>query len=688
MGGIDRRIKALSNGSDSPRPRNPFTFAIGGEPVSLKQCAVLMLSIVALPISSKGQIPPNIAIDPPTTTVVIGGRGVKLTLTTPPPPGTLVNWSVNGIPGGNDTYGYIDAGTYTSPAVLPTPPTVQITATAGGNSPIAMVSITILSAECHQTQAPCIQIGSEKHPTTPISSFLVKEGEQIGLNATTANFAPTSFLWNVSGGGTIVPSPRGDTAVYTAPLQIPATSVTITVSAQPYPAVTASTSVVVNGPQVTVHCSLSDTAHCMLTDFDRLARDTGTIAGWAVNDQTDPGEVTAINASKALFSGTLLSIVLPAPVTSATCKNYDWKFVVQAKESASVIIYNPADIGSGVCEVNRFIIALPVHVIWADAFVYSQILDPARAPSGKPASYTDCLSSPALPTIVPCDRDSAWTSGLYRLQWLYRHLTTPGTDQGTISLSPVIGQGVHQAAYDIQADPSLKVGMGWINLPLILEKSAAPTSNSDALLLGLAYDFRWQTKPNFTDPSERSHFTIRKPQIQIRSGPEIAPTTPHDLNLVESETVKLPFILNFHEQPSVVTFYPVLGLEEGSHFATHLPGETDPIFRGVAGADASMRVPYTFTHNFSGPTPITLNFTYRERWLAYAEPITYVATSEPEELSRQHRGYMRANLTAPLNPNLQFQATFLRGSLPPVYKVLTNTVTLGLTFTNPGGSEH
>ncbi len=76
------------------------------------------------------------------------------------------------------------------------------------------------------------------------------------------------------------------------------------------------------------------------------------------------------------------------------------------------------------------------------------------------------------------------------------------------------------------------------------------------------------------------------------------------------------------------------------------------------------------------------------RWLAYDEPTTDVAYNGMETLAAGRHSYLRASVGLPLTSNLQFQITEQHGSLPPDFRVLGNTLTIGLTFANPGSSEH
>jgi len=680
-----------------------------------KRSELLLLTVIAIAGIARGQesgapVPataPVITISPLAATLRPGGR-MKFSVSFQPSQSGVpsVTWSVNERVGGDKVLGKISTdGLYIAPpatlskvpvTLIPIPlSTVTVTASYKADPSVTASATIVFANPCYVGGAACVQIAEATRRFVPASSFLVSVGKTLSLTAKGINFPNSSdapITWTVNDGKNDkdvvgrIKSTGNKTANYCAPHSVPPVSVTITAKAGSF---SSTASIILVAPRFTVRCSRPKDAKgrggCTVNQFDRLAGKTGTISDQPVNGKTDAGEVTAINSSKAVFSGSVLSIDLPTDVNNLNCSNYDWKMVVQAEESAGIFIYNPTDIGSGICEGKQFIIALPVHVVWAEIYGFQQNLDPTRTAPAKPSGYTDCLGQNAPQTISPCDKHTFWfTSVLYQTGWLYRHLTPPGTAQGTISLTPVIGQGPRQLSFDITANPSYKVGIGWISIPLTFEKSTTLGTNLDALIFGVAYDFRWLRNPNFI---ERSSFVLRKLQFEVRSGPEIAPTTPHDLNLVESETGKLPFVFNFHQQPSFLTIYPVVGLEEGSHFVTHLT-ESGPLFRGLAGLDGSVRWPFIFTHNFLGSTPITLDYSYRMRWLAYDEPTTDVANNGSEVLSRQRRSYFRSSLIAPLNPYIQFSTTLLRGSLPPDFKVITTTLTLGLTFSNPGSAEH
>ncbi|MFZ0760584.1 MAG: hypothetical protein WAM69_11580, partial [Candidatus Sulfotelmatobacter sp.] len=445
-----------------------------------------------------------------------------------------------------------------------------------------------------------------------------------------------------------------------------------------------------------IHCAIDrlKTApnSCRIVNFNRLRGDRGTLIFSKrdkrdITDNTSAAWVNAVDSSKALATGSIVDFALPNGATQTNCVNYDWKFVTQAEESPNILIYNPSDVGAGICYGNHFVIALPVRALWIDVTGFMQTLDPERSAPANPAGYKDCYGNNAPQSIAPCDRYTWPMEWLYPLTWVYTHFGQAGTGQGTISLPTLVGQGARQLNYDIQADPALKAGPGWINVPIVFEKNTSPGSNLDSLSVGVAYDVHFLLKPNFISSDHFSSFVVRKPQFRFQSGTEIAPTAPHDVNWIESATVKWPFVFTAHKQPSLLTLYPVMGMESGSHIETHLVERSSPV-RGLAGGDASYRVPFTWTHNFLGGTPITLDYTFRARWLVNPEPTTNVVDNGTQTLAAGTHIFSRSTLTVPMTPNLQFQVTYMRGGLPPEFAMLGNTVAVGLTFTNPGSSEH
>ena len=167
----------------------------------------------------------TIGISPQSTAITTGAQQA-FTATVTNTSLTSVSWMVNGIAGGNSTFGTIDkTGTYTAPPYMPIPPSVTVTAVA--------------NADESKTASASVSINGQTAPGTvtisPKSANVSVGG--IALFTATVNDANPAVSWLVNGEtggnsdvGTITPVPgSGDQALYTAPLQVPdAGAVTVT----------------------------------------------------------------------------------------------------------------------------------------------------------------------------------------------------------------------------------------------------------------------------------------------------------------------------------------------------------------------------------------------------------------------------------------------------------------------------
>jgi hypothetical protein len=414
------------------------------------------------------------------------------------------------------------------------------------------------------------------------------------------------------------------------------------------------------------------------------------------------------------------------------CTKYMWYVVTQTNESSSVLIYNPTDIGSEYCDYatpglasgpqSYVYLPLPVHVVWAEVVGYkivrgdnfhkapSPILTPVSpaSPLPPPLSFTPCEPTKPVsptnpePTLRLCDRDVWPASWFYHTGPVYNVLIQPGTGSGAISYTPVIGNTASSYAFDVQVDPSFRVNRslhwwnGWIGTPFVLEKSGTQSGNLDSLTGGLSYEVHPEKGGNIApprkDPPTWSWVILRAVQAQVATGVEFAPTTPHDLNIVQSELLKMPVVLPVNKQPSALTLYPLFGLEQVHHVDTHVAGESSGTTREVAGGDASFRLPFGILNNLFGDQPITTAFSYRYRWLSNPEPTTNwqaspSGTTPTEFLSAESHSYMRASFNAPLSSYVQFKVTVQHGALPPDFHSLGYTLQLGLSFSDPGSAE-
>src|SRR5260370_430810 len=122
-----------------------------------------------------------VTVKPRDGSVVIGGQPT-FTATVTNTMDTAVSWSVSGVPGGNATLGTITSGgVYTAPVDLPSPATMQITATShadstkSGSAPLAITSDITLnltpspaSVELGATQTFQATLTSSGHPDPTI----------------------------------------------------------------------------------------------------------------------------------------------------------------------------------------------------------------------------------------------------------------------------------------------------------------------------------------------------------------------------------------------------------------------------------------------------------------------------------------------------------------------------------------
>jgi hypothetical protein len=218
------------------RPRAPTKFEKIAAKVSARRramkCGAWLLTTLGAGVSgcaqgSGGGIAPpppppgiQISVTPQTESITLGTMQAFMATVTNTS-NTAVTWSVNGVPGGGATSGTISAtGTYTAPADLPSPASVQVAATSVVDpTKSATASVTIVSDIVVQI-APNVA-GVELGAIQAFSG-----------SVTSAGHPDTSLRWSVSGAacpnacGTV--DARGN---FTAPQILP-TPVTATVTAQ------------------------------------------------------------------------------------------------------------------------------------------------------------------------------------------------------------------------------------------------------------------------------------------------------------------------------------------------------------------------------------------------------------------------------------------------------------------------
>jgi uncharacterized protein (DUF1800 family) len=172
--------------------------------------------------NSTQQAQPTVTVSGPNQVRL--GSTITLTAAVANTSGTAVNWEVNGIPGGNSTYGTISSGgVYTPPAAMPSPNSVTVTAfsvSAPGASGSAQVSI--LNPAPVITAASASPVSGTSY-TLEINGTGFVSGAQIqvgGTNLSTNFISPTALQASItipSGSGAIMadvvnPNPGGSTS--------------------------------------------------------------------------------------------------------------------------------------------------------------------------------------------------------------------------------------------------------------------------------------------------------------------------------------------------------------------------------------------------------------------------------------------------------------------------------------------
>ncbi|MGH9537187.1 MAG: DUF1800 family protein [Terriglobales bacterium] len=141
-------------------------------------------------VSAPGQV--QVAVTPATIQLHLGDTTTFAAAVTGSNGTTAVNWSVNGVAGGNATVGKITAsGVYTAPLAMPSPASIQITATS-------QVDATATSNGSVTLTNPMPVVTAVLPTSIPVGNFtLVVTGQKFVSGAVVAfggTFLPTKFV--------------------------------------------------------------------------------------------------------------------------------------------------------------------------------------------------------------------------------------------------------------------------------------------------------------------------------------------------------------------------------------------------------------------------------------------------------------------------------------------------------------
>lgn len=253
--------------------------------------------------------------------------------------GCGVTWSVNGVVGGNSTFGTIGTGlstNYQAPANIPSPATFNVTATSVANSSVsASVSVTITAPPVVVAITSPVDLTQNisLSGTLPITASVTGGcGTNCGVTWTVNGVANGNSTY-----GTI--SGSGLSITYDAPAAVPSPA-TFNVTATSVADTTKSASVsitILTG--VVVSIITPSSPHSMLagTTLSLLASVTGTAntgVNWTVNG------VLNGDSTYGTIAGVGLSVTYDAPttVTSPATFNITATSLANSNESASITV--------------------------------------------------------------------------------------------------------------------------------------------------------------------------------------------------------------------------------------------------------------------------------------------------------------------------------------------------------------
>ena len=156
--------------------------------------------------------PPSVTVSvTPSSGSVVLGNQLTFTATVSNAPDSSVGWSVNGLAGGNSTFGTIStAGVYMAPANLPSPATVQITATSHADNTKAASANSSITSDIALSLTP-----------SPASVELGAP-QRFQVSVTSSGHPDTTVRWSLSGAA--CPSACGtvdSSGTFTAPGILP-----------------------------------------------------------------------------------------------------------------------------------------------------------------------------------------------------------------------------------------------------------------------------------------------------------------------------------------------------------------------------------------------------------------------------------------------------------------------------------
>ena len=446
-----RRSKLFRAEASPEYPVRSRVHFLASFPFIAAAITIAFASGCGLSSSSSSHPPPNVTVSvQPAAASVPLGQTQQFTATVTGASSNVVNWSVNGITGGNSSAGTISSsGLYTAPQSLPSSSNVTVTA----------ISQAALSA----SGSASVQLQSGIVVSVAPNSANVAPGASANFNATVAGAGTSSVAvsWsvnNIAGGnstvGTIAAT-GSDSATYTAPALAPAppnVNVTATSVADPTKSANASVTISCAAPNAISPASASISVGASQTFSASLCVAAGTTITWEVNSIAggnstfgiiaSTGATTASYAAPATIPATnpvtILAVAGSQAVSAAvTIINVAPVSVTVAPASASVAVNQRASFSAAVSGTSNPAVTWTVNNVPNGNVSLGEICAPASNPCASPSgneTAVDYLAPQAQPqpnvvTLTATSQAAPAQSGAARVT------ITPAAQPG-VSIAP------------------------------------------------------------------------------------------------------------------------------------------------------------------------------------------------------------------------------------------------------------
>src|SRR5690348_16503507 len=254
---------------------------------------------------------PSITISP-ASAQLSAGASMQFTAIVQSASNPAVAWQVNGIPGGNSS-----VGTITPSGAA----TASYTAPANVSGVLTVMVAAVLQADSSKVGSATLTINPAPAPSVTISpaNSTVVAGGSVQFAANVQN-APQAVVWEVNGIqlGTPASGTISATGFYAAPSQIPSPSVvTITALLQTNPSVSASTTLTIVSPPVSLSISptTANVASGGSQQFTATVQNSSAPVTWEVNGISGGGQADGTIASTGSDAAAYTAPTVTSPLT-------------------------------------------------------------------------------------------------------------------------------------------------------------------------------------------------------------------------------------------------------------------------------------------------------------------------------------------------------------------------------------